>query len=115
MAVGVAWAVLTLSVQRPAAAADQVKLGDVQQAMANLAKTDGVGAIGEVYVDGRRVGQGTAGSRLLNGKGGRISPDSRYRTASHPRPNSWRPLSSSNWSGKANSAWMTSSATSYPR
>ena len=55
----------------PATAADPVKLGDVQQAMEALAKTDGVvGAIGEVYVDGKRVGQGTAGSRLLDGKGG---------------------------------------------
>ncbi len=75
LAVGVACAVPALSVQGPAAAADQVKLGDVQQAMANLARTDGVvGAIGQVYVDGKRAGQGTAGSRLLTGKGGRIPP-----------------------------------------
>ncbi|MEV6038570.1 serine hydrolase domain-containing protein [Nonomuraea sp. NPDC052116] len=86
MAAGVACAVLALSVQGPAAAADQVKLGDVQQAMKDVAKTDGVvGAIGEVYVDGKRVGQGTAGSRLLNGKGGRIPPDSRYRIASQTK------------------------------
>ncbi|MFI7134736.1 serine hydrolase domain-containing protein [Nonomuraea sp. NPDC050153] len=84
-AVGVVCAALTLSVQAPAAA-DQVKLGDVQQAMKDVAKTDGVvGAIGEVYVDGKRVGQGTAGSRLLNGKGGRIPPGSRYRIASQTK------------------------------
>lgn len=85
MAVGVACA-LALSVQGPAAAAGQVKLGDVQQAIQNLAKIDGVvGAIGEAYVDGKRVGQGTAGSRLLGGKGGRIPPDSRYRIASQTK------------------------------
>ncbi|MEV0593380.1 serine hydrolase domain-containing protein [Nonomuraea cavernae] len=83
---GVACAVLALSVPAPATAADEVKLGDVQQAMANLAKIDGVvGAIGEAYVDGKRVGQGTAGSRLLNGKGGRIPASSRYRIASQTK------------------------------
>ncbi|MBT2226328.1 serine hydrolase [Nonomuraea sp. NEAU-A123] len=83
---GVACAVLALSVPVPAAAADQVKLGDVQQAIENVAKTDGVvGAIGQVYVDGKRVGQGTAGSRLLGGKGGRIPSDSRYRIASQTK------------------------------
>jgi D-alanyl-D-alanine carboxypeptidase len=84
--VGVACTVLALCVPGPATAADQIKLGDVQQAIKNLAKTDGVvGAIGEVYVDGKRVGQGTAGSRLLDGKGGRIPPSSRYRIASQTK------------------------------
>ncbi|MFD1543959.1 serine hydrolase domain-containing protein [Nonomuraea guangzhouensis] len=83
---GLACAVLALSVTGPAAAADQVKLGDVQQAIENVAKTDGVvGAIGQVYVDGKQVGQGTAGSRLIGGKGGRIPPDSRYRIASQTK------------------------------
>jgi D-alanyl-D-alanine carboxypeptidase len=83
---GVAGAVLVLSVPVSAAAADQFNLGDVQQAIENVAKTDGVvGAIGQVYVDGKRVGQGTAGSRLLGGKGGRIPPDSRYRIASQTK------------------------------
>ncbi|WP_433221371.1 serine hydrolase domain-containing protein [Microtetraspora malaysiensis] len=64
----------------------QVELGNVQQAIAALAKTDGVvGAIGEVYVDGTRKGKGTAGSRLLGGKGGRIPTDSRYRIASQTK------------------------------
>jgi D-alanyl-D-alanine carboxypeptidase len=81
----VAAAVLALSVSGPAAA-DQVKLGDVQRAIQNVAKTYGVvGAIGEVYVDGRRVGQGTAGSRLLDGQGGRIPSGSRYRIASQTK------------------------------
>ncbi|MGN9841873.1 serine hydrolase domain-containing protein [Nonomuraea sp. H19] len=85
MAVGVACAVLALSVPAPAAAA-QVELGDVQQAIENVAKIDGVvGTIGEVYVDGKRAGQGTAGSRLLNGKGGRIPPTSRYRVGSQTK------------------------------
>ncbi|MFE0156848.1 serine hydrolase domain-containing protein [Nonomuraea sp. NPDC059007] len=86
LAVGLACAVLALSLPAPAAAADQVKLGNVQKAMATLAKIDGVvGAIGEVYVDGKRVGQGTAGSRLLDGKGGRIPPNSRYRVGSQTK------------------------------
>ncbi|MFC5834394.1 serine hydrolase domain-containing protein [Nonomuraea insulae] len=86
MAVGLACAVLALSVQVPAAAAGQVELGDVQRAMESVAKVDGVvGAIGEVYLDGRRVGRGTAGSRLLGGKGGRIPSVSRYRIASQTK------------------------------
>ncbi len=86
VAAGVAGAVLALSVPAPASAAGQVKWGDVQQAMAKLAKTDGVvGAIGQLYVDGKRKGQGTAGSRLLDGKGGRIPPASRYRVGSQTK------------------------------
>ncbi|MEV0618166.1 serine hydrolase domain-containing protein [Nonomuraea sp. NPDC050404] len=87
MAAGLACALLTLSVPAPAtAAADQVELGDVRQAIRNVAKTAGVvGAIGEVYVDGKRVGRGTAGSRLLGGKGGRIPSDSRYRITSQTK------------------------------
>ncbi|MCP2358346.1 hypothetical protein HD597_005366 [Nonomuraea thailandensis] len=62
---GLACAVLSLGVPAPAAA-EQAELGDVQQVITTLAKTDGVvGAIGEVFVDGKRVGRGTAGSRLL--------------------------------------------------
>ncbi|MFC4114055.1 serine hydrolase domain-containing protein [Nonomuraea zeae] len=83
---GLACAVLVLSAPAPAAAADGVRLGDVQQAIRSLARTDGVvGAIGEVYVDGKRVGRGTAGSRLLGGKGGRIPSESRYRIASQTK------------------------------
>ncbi|MGV9374198.1 serine hydrolase domain-containing protein [Nonomuraea sp. NPDC003707] len=83
---GLASAMLALSLQAPATAADEVKLGDVQQAMTNVAKTAGVvGAIGEVYIDGKRMGQGTAGSRLFDGKGGRIPPNSRYRIASQTK------------------------------
>lgn len=83
---GMACVVLALGVSGPATAADQVELGDVRQAIANVAKVDGVvGAIGEAYVDGRRVGRGTAGSRLLDGKGGRIPSGSRYRIASQTK------------------------------
>ena len=71
---------LTLSIAAPATAAttertglSRSQVGNVQKAMDTLAKTSGVvGAIGEVYVDGKRVGKGSAGSRLLGGKGGRI-------------------------------------------
>ncbi|MFC4912999.1 serine hydrolase domain-containing protein [Actinomadura gamaensis] len=85
-AVAMACAALALSVPPPATAAGRVALGDVQQAIQKLANTTGVvGTIGEVYVDGRRVGQGSAGSRLLDGKGGRIPPGSRYRIASQTK------------------------------
>ncbi|WP_336215980.1 serine hydrolase domain-containing protein [Nonomuraea sp. LPB2021202275-12-8] len=44
-----------------------------------------VGAIGEVYVDGKRVGRGSAGSRLLDGKGGAIPSTARYRIGSQTK------------------------------
>jgi D-alanyl-D-alanine carboxypeptidase len=58
-----ACAMLTLSTAAPAAVATSVRadvnpprMGDVQQALNTLAKTSGVvGAIGEVYVDGKRA------------------------------------------------------------
>ncbi|MEW9554951.1 serine hydrolase domain-containing protein [Nonomuraea sp. NPDC050783] len=86
-------AVLALGVASPAAAttgegaADRpVKLGNVQRAIEALAKNAGVvGAIGEVYVDGKRVGHGSAGSRLLDGKGGRIPSNARYRIGSQTK------------------------------
>jgi D-alanyl-D-alanine carboxypeptidase len=83
---GLACGVLVLSVPAPAAAVGEAGLGDVQQAIAGVAKTAGVvGVIGEVYVDGKRVGRGTAGSRLLGGKGGRIPSNSRFRIASQTK------------------------------
>ncbi|NJP98555.1 beta-lactamase family protein [Nonomuraea sp. FMUSA5-5] len=44
-----------------------------------------MGVIGEVYYDGKRIGKGSAGSRLLDGKGGRIPPDARYRIGSQTK------------------------------
>ncbi|MFI6793074.1 serine hydrolase domain-containing protein [Nonomuraea sp. NPDC050383] len=83
---GLASAMLALSLHTSATAAVEVKPGDVQQAMKDLAKTDGVvGAIGELYVDGRRKGQGSAGTRLLGGKGGHIPAASRYRVGSQTK------------------------------
>ncbi|MGJ6969665.1 serine hydrolase domain-containing protein [Streptosporangium sp. G11] len=68
------------------AAADPVKVGDVQKAMEGLVKTGHVvGAIGEVYMDGKRVGKGSAGSRLLHGKGGAIPSNARYRIGSQTK------------------------------
>ncbi|MEV6034810.1 serine hydrolase domain-containing protein [Nonomuraea sp. NPDC052116] len=85
----VACAALALSVAAPATAsisADPVKVGDVQKAMEGLVKTGHVvGAIGEVYVDGKRVGKGSAGSRLLDGKGGAIPSTARYRIGSQTK------------------------------
>ncbi|RFU39752.1 class A beta-lactamase-related serine hydrolase [Actinomadura logoneensis] len=63
-----------------------VKVGDVQKAMEDLVKTGHVvGAIGAVYVDGRLVGKGSAGSRLLDGKGGAIPSTTRYRIGSQTK------------------------------
>ncbi|WP_433412899.1 serine hydrolase domain-containing protein [Microtetraspora malaysiensis] len=84
-----ACAALVLSAVAPAAAsisAAPVKVGDVQKAMEYLVKTGHVvGAIGEVYVDGKRVGKGSSGSRLLDGKGGAIPSNARYRIGSQTK------------------------------
>lgn len=62
------------------------RTSDVQRAMNVLAGTPGVvGAIGALYTGGKRVGQGTAGSRLLGGKGGRIPPGARFRVGSQTK------------------------------
>ncbi|MGP3958057.1 serine hydrolase domain-containing protein [Nonomuraea sp. 3N208] len=85
---GLACAMLTLAVAATPATATAAtsKVGDVQRALDVLARTSGVvGTIGEVFVDGRRVGKGSAGSRLLDGKGGRIPADSRYRIGSQTK------------------------------
>jgi D-alanyl-D-alanine carboxypeptidase len=81
---------VALNTPKPAAAvpaaAGRTAVGDVQQAIAGVARTAGVvGVVGEAYVDGKRVGQGTAGSRLLDRKGGQIPPSSRYRIASQTK------------------------------
>ncbi|WP_345441027.1 serine hydrolase domain-containing protein [Actinoallomurus vinaceus] len=79
-------AALLLATASPATAAHATAIGDVQQAMENLAKMPGVvGAIGGVYVDGKPAGRGTAGSRLLNGKGGTIPANSRFRIGSQSK------------------------------
>ncbi|MEV4573952.1 serine hydrolase domain-containing protein [Nonomuraea jabiensis] len=83
---GLACAMLTLAAAATPATADAPEVADVQQALDALARTSGVvGTIGEVYVDGKRVGQGSAGSRLLDGKGGRIPVGSRYRIGSQTK------------------------------
>ncbi|MEV4020660.1 serine hydrolase domain-containing protein [Nonomuraea angiospora] len=85
----VACAALVLSVASPANAstsAGPIKVGDVQKAMEDLVKTGHVvGAIGAVYVDGKRVGKGSAGSRLLDGEGGAIPSTARYRIGSQTK------------------------------
>ncbi|TMR09459.1 beta-lactamase family protein [Nonomuraea turkmeniaca] len=85
----VACAALALSVAAPATASASpgpVKVGDVQKAMEALVQTGHVvGAIGEVYVDGKRVGKGSAGSRLIDGKGGPIPSTARYRIGSQTK------------------------------
>ncbi|MBO2445635.1 beta-lactamase family protein [Actinomadura barringtoniae] len=87
MSVAAAFTVALLpAVVSPAMAARATKVGDVQKAMEDVAKTPGVvGVIGGAYVDGRLAGRGTAGSRLLNGQGGRIPADARFRVGSQSK------------------------------
>lgn len=85
---GLACAALTLQSTAPAAAAtaDRPTTGNVQKALAELAKSAKVvGAIGAVYVDGRKAGEGSAGSRLLGGKGGGIPAGARFRAGSQTK------------------------------
>lgn len=69
---GLACATLTLGTLTPAIAtqASTPALGIVQAALTALAKSPQVvGAIGEVYVDGKLAGKGSAGTRLIGDKG----------------------------------------------
>ncbi|WP_165969221.1 serine hydrolase domain-containing protein [Actinomadura sp. KC06] len=82
LAAGVAMAMMAPA--WPAAATERV--GSVQKAMEELARTPGVvGAVGGVYIDGQSVGLGSAGSRLLGGKGGAIPAGSRFRIGSQTK------------------------------
>jgi D-alanyl-D-alanine carboxypeptidase len=61
-------------------------IGDVQEAADSVAKVDGVvGVIGETYYDGKRIGRGSTGSRLIDGGGGKIPSDARYRAWSQTK------------------------------
>ncbi|MFD0417915.1 serine hydrolase domain-containing protein [Streptomyces sp. NPDC127108] len=72
-------ALLMMAQGGPATAAP-ARVGKVQKAMEELARIPGVvGVVGGAYVDGKSVGLGSAGSRLLNGEGGRIPADARFR------------------------------------
>ncbi|GAA2777369.1 serine hydrolase domain-containing protein [Crossiella cryophila] len=76
-------AALLLTTASPAGA---TAIGDVQQAMAKVAATPGaVGVIGGAYLDGRPAGRGSAGSRLLNGEGGLIPAEARFRIGSQTK------------------------------
>ncbi|WP_165974939.1 serine hydrolase domain-containing protein [Nonomuraea deserti] len=85
---GLACAMLTLGVTAPATAAEATRprTGDVQKALSELARSPEVlGAIGAVYVDGKRVDKGSGGTRLLDGKGGRIPAGARFRIGSQTK------------------------------
>ncbi|WP_165494984.1 serine hydrolase domain-containing protein [Actinomadura roseirufa] len=83
LAAGVA--ILMLAPAAPAAA-DPPQVGNVQEAMEELAGAHGVvGAVGGAYVDGKPVGAGSAGSRLLDGKGGSIPASARFRIGSQTK------------------------------
>ncbi|MGI5204777.1 serine hydrolase domain-containing protein [Spirillospora sp. CA-108201] len=86
MAAVVCAAFVAVSSAVPAVHAEQEEFGDVQEALEVLASSpEVVGAVGEVYVDGERVGRGSAGTRLIDGKGGRIPDGSRYRAGSQTK------------------------------
>lgn len=80
LAAGVAMLMMAHTGTATAASAAPARAGDVQKAMEELARTPGVvGVVGGAYVDGKSVGLGSAGSRLLDGEGGRIPADARFR------------------------------------
>jgi D-alanyl-D-alanine carboxypeptidase len=83
LAAGVA--MLMMAQAGPATAAP-ARVGNVQKAMEELARVPGVvGAVGGAYVDGKPVGLGSAGSRLLGGRGGRIPANARFRIGSQTK------------------------------
>ncbi|WP_051853346.1 serine hydrolase domain-containing protein [Streptomyces aureocirculatus] len=62
------------------ATATPARGGNVQEAMEELARIPGVvGVVGGAYADGKSLGLGSAGSRLLDGEGGRIPANARFR------------------------------------
>ncbi|MFH8988129.1 serine hydrolase domain-containing protein [Streptomyces sp. NPDC017940] len=78
LAAGVA--MLMVAPTEPATAAPARSGGNVQEAVEELARIPGVvGVVGGAYVDGKSLGLGSAGSRLLDGEGGRIPPNARFR------------------------------------
>nr|WP_166427151.1 serine hydrolase domain-containing protein [Nonomuraea mesophila] len=86
---GLACAALALGAAVPPAAATadgRPRFGDVQRALNTLAAADEVvGVLGELYVDGKRAGRGSAGSRLLDGEGGTVPSGARYRIGSQTK------------------------------
>ncbi|WP_067474031.1 serine hydrolase domain-containing protein [Actinomadura hibisca] len=81
-----AGAVMLVMAQAGPAIAAPKPVGNVQKAMEEVAKAPGVvGAVGGAYVDGKAVGSGSGGSRLLDGKGGRIPANARFRIGSQTK------------------------------
>jgi D-alanyl-D-alanine carboxypeptidase len=80
-----ACAMLAQNVQA-AASTPGYGIGAVQEAVDSVMEVDGVvGAIGEAYHDGKRIGRGSAGSRLIDGEGGKIPSTARYRAWSQTK------------------------------
>jgi D-alanyl-D-alanine carboxypeptidase len=83
LAAGVA--LLVMAGAEPATAAP-APAGSVQKAMEAVAGVPGVvGAVGGAYVDGKPIGLGSAGTRLLGGKGGTIPANARFRIGSQTK------------------------------
>ncbi len=76
---------LTMAHAGPATAAP-ARVGNVQKAMEELARVPGVvGAVGGAYLDGKPIGLGSGGSRLLGGRGGRVPVNARFRIGSQTK------------------------------
>ncbi|WP_433330905.1 serine hydrolase domain-containing protein [Spirillospora sp. CA-294931] len=79
-------ALLMMAPAVPAAADAPVRGGNVQKAMEELAKASGVvGSVGGAYIDGKSIGLGSGGTRLLGGQGGPIPANSRFRIGSQTK------------------------------
>ncbi|CAM5235374.1 serine hydrolase [Streptomyces spiroverticillatus] len=73
-------AVLVMVAHTGSATAAPERSGNVQRAVEELARIPGVVAVvGGAYADGRPLGLGSAGSRLLGGEGGRAPANARFR------------------------------------
>jgi D-alanyl-D-alanine carboxypeptidase len=86
LTIGLVCTALAVTVTYAADAEGRAEFGDVQDALDTVAALDGVvGVIGEAYVDGRRVDRGSAGSRLVDGEGGKIPSSAGFRNWSQTK------------------------------
>ncbi|WP_051819892.1 serine hydrolase domain-containing protein [Streptomyces sp. NRRL S-920] len=80
LAAGVAMLMVAHAGSATATAVPAQSGGNVQKAMEELAQIPGVvGVVGGAYANGKSLGLGSAGSRLLDGEGGRIPANARFR------------------------------------
>lgn len=90
MTIGLVCTALTLTgaatTGTTAAAGHRRQFGDVQRALDTVAGLPGlVGIVGEAYAGGRQTDHGSAGSRLLDGAGGKIPSNAGFRAWSQTK------------------------------